>query len=576
MAVCPVVTTTASSGAGSLRECITLANANTGHDTITFDAAVFNPGTIVLDASLPALDDPAGATIDGANAAQVIIDGAAFGGGTGFRLNAGNNQLRNLTVRGFLGGGFGSGAAVWIRSGSTGNTLANTVLEDNQGEAVVFDGSNAGNHITDNVLRRNGSFGVLLRSSQAPCTQKNVIARNVIADNGALRGSDGIYIVGSSCVDVLENTLSGSDNDALRLAASTTSVFIYRNVFRDNPNEGVGIFSGSVGNRVSFNTFKNNGTVAILVGDTATVDNIIEGNLIVGTNGTGIRLYGGSDGARVVHNTVARNTGAGVDIGAGVTRVRVQNNIFEGNGGQGLNIAALDTVVDHNLFFSNQGGDCVGSPCAPGTGNQSCAPAFTAPAMDDFSLAGCANCAIDTGLDLGPEQPDLTPADDGGTFYGTAPDLGAFESACGAPPVFDSSPPTSAECDRLYQYDLRATSPTPVSFAAVSVPEGLSVDAATGEVRWTPRQEQVGPQPVVLAVTNASGTSEQRFSVEVACTRPPLPAAYQVGCGCGAAAAAGWPWWGWMILATALPRCPPRRRFPGCRTRCRPGRPRRE
>src|SRR3954462_6455201 len=57
------VTTTADSGAGSLRSAILSANANSGADTIAFNIPGAAPYSIALASSLPTLTDSV--TIDG-------------------------------------------------------------------------------------------------------------------------------------------------------------------------------------------------------------------------------------------------------------------------------------------------------------------------------------------------------------------------------------------------------------------------------------------------------------------------------------------------------------------------------
>ncbi|MEW5995480.1 MAG: hypothetical protein AB1744_13945, partial [Candidatus Zixiibacteriota bacterium] len=59
------VTTTADAGAGSLRQAITNANANAGHDLINFNIPAAGVQTIFPLTPLPWLTDPSGVTIDG-------------------------------------------------------------------------------------------------------------------------------------------------------------------------------------------------------------------------------------------------------------------------------------------------------------------------------------------------------------------------------------------------------------------------------------------------------------------------------------------------------------------------------
>ncbi len=88
------VTNTNASGPGSLRQAILNANSNPGHDTITFGPGI--SGTIVLTASLPAINDDL--TIIGLGAEQLTVSGA--GAYRIFYINSGAAvTITRITVR---------------------------------------------------------------------------------------------------------------------------------------------------------------------------------------------------------------------------------------------------------------------------------------------------------------------------------------------------------------------------------------------------------------------------------------------------------------------------------------------
>jgi hypothetical protein len=66
----------------------------------------------------------------------------------------------------------------------------------------------------------------------------------------------------------------------------------------------------------------------------------------------------------------------------------------------------------------------------------------------------------------------------------------------------------------------------------VDGPAGLSVDAASGTVSWTPTPRAAGTQSVVLRLTDGPSQVEQRFTLEVSCTQE---IDLQTGCSCGSA-----------------------------------------
>ncbi|MBE2293529.1 MAG: hypothetical protein IAF00_01215, partial [Phycisphaerales bacterium] len=97
-----IVSNTADSGMGSLRQAILDANGVAGNDTIVFDVG----GTISLITTLPPITDPAGLTIDGTGQAITISGGDTV---QVMRVNNGAKlTLEHLTVvDGRAGGGGG-------------------------------------------------------------------------------------------------------------------------------------------------------------------------------------------------------------------------------------------------------------------------------------------------------------------------------------------------------------------------------------------------------------------------------------------------------------------------------------
>jgi RHS repeat-associated protein len=85
------------------------------------------------------------------------------------------------------------------------------------------------------------------------------------------------------------------------------------------------------------------------------------------------------------------------------------------------------------------------------------------------------------------------------------------------PPLFTSTPIVQANVDSAYSYQATATDPDqdPLSFS-VTGPTGLSVDANTGLVQWTPTGAQLGIATVVLTVADGrGGTAVQTYSIDV-------------------------------------------------------------
>ncbi len=96
------------------------------------------------------------------------------------------------------------------------------------------------------------------------------------------------------------------------------------------------------------------------------------------------------------------------------------------------------------------------------------------------------------------------------------------------PPAIGSTPPVVAAVDAPYVYAVRVTDPEndPLTFALTDAPVGMTIDASTGLIQWTPTAGQVGQQAVALTVEDGQGgMASQSYVVEVdaeAPNRPPM------------------------------------------------------
>jgi MYXO-CTERM domain-containing protein len=106
------------------------------------------------------------------------------------------------------------------------------------------------------------------------------------------------------------------------------------------------------------------------------------------------------------------------------------------------------------------------------------------------------------------------------------------------PPAIVTSPATGATCGTAYAYGedgrARAEGTPPFTWSlgrgGTGVPEGMTVDSATGQISWTPKKPgPAGPQRVALVVENPAGTAVQDFLVQVECA--------DQGCNCSSGSA---------------------------------------
>jgi hypothetical protein len=89
-------------------------------------------------------------------------------------------------------------------------------------------------------------------------------------------------------------------------------------------------------------------------------------------------------------------------------------------------------------------------------------------------------------------------------------------------PTITSSPVTWATEDALYSYHVEATDPDfgdTLSFSLTTPPDGMIIDTGTGEITWTPDNDDVGGHSVLVRVQDGAGEFDtQAFTLTVANT----------------------------------------------------------
>ena len=95
-----------------------------------------------------------------------------------------------------------------------------------------------------------------------------------------------------------------------------------------------------------------------------------------------------------------------------------------------------------------------------------------------------------------------------------------------AAPTITSSPITEAIEGTLYSYDVDASDPEgdSLTYSLSVFPAGMTIDAASGEISWTPANSQVGvSSTTVVATATGELFDEQSFEITVAAFPPPSP-----------------------------------------------------
>ncbi|HMO67406.1 MAG TPA: proprotein convertase P-domain-containing protein, partial [Novosphingobium sp.] len=352
-----VVSTTADSGTGSLRQAVIDANATTTEaDAIHFAIPGAGPHTITLLSTLPVLSDN-GLLIDGAtqpgsqcrnqwNGDAHILLINLRGNSTaidGLRLSGANQTIRGLALSRFTNG-------VTLQATSNSATLRCNFIglrpdgtsDSNSTRGVNVYGASARIGGLDagqgNVISANSSGGILtFAGSSDTSIQGNFIGTDPTgmtarANTTAINHSNGT----GTWRDITRNLISGNTTAAIRLdnddviSPSTDQVRIQRNrigfnrtlgALLLNAGDGIGFANGSIssvliGGLAASQGNEISGTVhGISINNATNV--IIRGNTIARVGQHGIRLAGvngatiGGDAA-TVGNTIGGTGGSGI------------------------------------------------------------------------------------------------------------------------------------------------------------------------------------------------------------------------------------------------------------------------
>jgi RHS repeat-associated protein len=148
----------------------------------------------------------------------------------------------------------------------------------------------------------------------------------------------------------------------------------------------------------------------------------------------------------------------------------------------------------------------------------------TAPAMMTIDAVGMIRWTPGT-ADVGSTTVTLQVDDGQGGIATQTYTLVVGAVAPNPPPVITSAAPLQATVGQVYQYMVQASDPDgdPLHFALPSSPAGMTIDAASGLVQWTPTASQVGANVVsVAAVDPPGGVGQQNFTIAViAADQPP-------------------------------------------------------
>jgi parallel beta-helix repeat protein len=309
------VTTTADSGAGSLRQAILDADGSLETNTIIFQILI-PPFSIAPATVLPSISTP------------TLIDGTTQIGFLGTPVVELNGTSAGATAPGLQLSALGGVRGLVINRFSAEGIILN-------GPSNVIQGNYIGTDVTGANARANASFGIWLKSPANLIGGTNAGNGNVISG-----GNDtGIYISGTGGNIVQGNLigLTATGNKAL-----------------GNVNNGITVDSGSgnwIGgaNAAARNVISGNGESGIYLNAGNSTSNSILGNYI------GLDISGASTISNAADG-ITLNSASGNTIGAATAGA---GNVISGNGFSGISInggLASNNIVIGNFIGTDSAG----------------------------------------------------------------------------------------------------------------------------------------------------------------------------------------------------------------------------
>ena len=432
---------TGAAGDCSLPGAIINANAaSSPGDVITFDPAVFNPGTITLGSALPAMTGGgdiidatgAGVTIDGNgidesqifNCLPVTSNGNTVKGltftdcSTGIQIGTGTPANNNTIGPGNVL--FDNAFGISIVNGEGNVVLGNKAGTDTTGSAVHPDGGNqtgivvSGDNNTiggvnpadRNIISGNAFIGLnFLFQAAGNAVLGNYIGTDVtgMVDLGSLRGievqgsgnsigglnaGEGNLISGNSAVNVL---FSIEDADNNTVVGNIIGPDVNGSGAAMTNGTNIQISGGADANSLGPGNVISDGSFGLFISGAATTGNIVKGN-VIGTNPPGTAPAPNSSTGIVISSS-SGNTIGGTGPGDG--------NIIAFNGNAGVsNDAGTQNRIRGNSVHDNASSEIDNST---GGNFEIAPPAITASGPSAAGGTACANCEVDIFSDGGSD-----------------------------------------------------------------------------------------------------------------------------------------------------------------------------
>ena len=448
----------------------------------------------------------------------------------GLHVQSDDSAVSDLAMHGFVNGD--------IHIGPTGSTpaVANVTVERNL-LGVPAEGA------VDPPLR--SSSGVSGRYADDVVVTNNYIGRHSGGGVSLEREADRWNINNN---EIRDNALGSAFSDGIGANRESNDGTIERNLITGVGGQGIDLLRSAIGWTVNNNTVTNSGTLG-------------------GVERAGIALYG-SPGT-VQYNVITGNLGHGVIVegqqagyvGTPANGYRISQNEFGNNGGTAIDL--LTETADRQAgdgLTANDGADGCGRN--PLQGNQGLDhPVLTraelVAATVEIDGTTCALAEVEIyiaaagsgdndGQDRGEGVTYLgtVVADGAGILSGSVPaggtvagqsvtaiaidggtqDTSEFSpnlvvTVLDNPPVVTDPGLQAAREGELFSLTISAVDPegdTPITYALVSAPVGMTIDPNSGLVEWTPDETTGGTNVVAQVAATANGLTGPTVPITIA------------------------------------------------------------
>lgn len=374
-----VVTKTADSGTGTLRDAISNANISPGSHTITFNIPISDSGydgvkgvwvihplstmpyitnsNIIIDGTTQTNNNP--------NGPDIVLDGNKTIDFGFFLYNASNITITGFTIHRFIYGIQITGTASQnnIIKGNYIGVSYNAM--DTMGNSIGIEILGGPHHNTiggsttadRNIVSGNNHIGIRVAQGNYNIIKGNYVGLNRTG-NAALRNYDGISIEGASQYNYIGGTTIGERNYVSGNVAYGIPIFGAGCNFNVISGNYIGTdITGEIGIPNTYGVlFDDGASYNVLGGSSVNNRNIISGN-----SGYGVFIYNmGTQKDTVKNNyigtnpsgTIAVPNGNGIVVDGPTYLHTIDNNVISGNRQQG--IAIHITGSDSNIVIRNK------------------------------------------------------------------------------------------------------------------------------------------------------------------------------------------------------------------------------